>query len=189
VVSFKLTRRKNQKESLPFLYRVQLRLRSPMRPVVRFLLFFFYHTHYVDGVSGSLVIGKKVGLQNTICNSSSGDITIGDSCAFGYNVMLLTGRHQFKNGKRASASDDQSWGGNAEEVPESGFDISIGNGCWIASGAIVSGGVTIGDNSIVAAGSVVLTSFPAFSIIGGIPAKLIGSTLGINEKDGGHVEA
>jgi maltose O-acetyltransferase len=168
---------KNQKRSLPFVYRVQLRLRTPMRPIVRFFLFFFYSTHYVDGVSGSLVIGKKVGFQNTICNLSSGDITIGDRCAFGYNVMLLTGRHQFTNGKRASTASDTGWGGDEEEVPESGFDISIGNGCWIASGAIISGGVSIGDNSIVAAGSVVLTSFPEFSIIAGIPGKLIGSTL------------
>jgi acetyltransferase-like isoleucine patch superfamily enzyme len=160
--------------------RIQLTLRSPLRPIVRFLLFFFYSTHYVEGTGGELSVGKRVGLANTLCNLSSGNIVIGDFCAFGYNVMLLTGRHRFENGRRASLGSGGSWGGDSREVPEDGFDIIIEDGCWIASGAIISGGVTIGSNSIVAAGSVVLKSFPRNSVIAGVPAKLTGSTLANN---------
>jgi acetyltransferase-like isoleucine patch superfamily enzyme len=168
----------NEQKKMPAMRtRIQLALRAPLRPVVRFLLFFLYSTHYVEGNAGDLTIGKRVGLANTLCNLSSGSIDIGDFCAFGYNVMLLTGRHQFENGKRASLGDAGSWGGGKNEVPESGFDIVIEEGCWIASGVIISGGVTIGAHSIVAAGSVVLKSFPSSSIIAGVPAKLIGSTL------------
>ena len=159
-----------------FTNRLQLKLRGPMRPIVRFLLFFFYSTHYVEGQGGKLEIGKRVGFANTLCNLSSGNISIGDSCAFGYNVMLLTGRHRFIGGQRASAIKTESWGGDDTEVPPSGFDISIGEGCWIASGVIVSGGTSIGAHSIVAAGSVVVDSFPPYSIVAGVPAKLIGDT-------------
>ena len=46
----------------------------------------------------------------------------------------------------------------------------------IAAGAIVSGGVTIGDNVIVAAGAVVTKDVPDYSIVAGVPAKVIGDT-------------
>jgi acetyltransferase-like isoleucine patch superfamily enzyme len=158
-------------------YRIQLWLRGPLRPVVRFFLFFFYNTHWVDGNAGRLHVGKRVGLANTLCNLSSGSIFIGDHCAFGYNVMLLTGRHRFVDGRRASLlSDGAGWGGGAEEVPTDGYDIRIGDGCWIASGAMITGGVTLGRNVIVAANAVVTSDMPDFAIVAGVPARIVGDT-------------
>jgi acetyltransferase-like isoleucine patch superfamily enzyme len=160
-----------------FRYRLQLKLRGPLRPVVRFFLFFFYNTHWVDGSAGRLHIGKRVGLANTLCNLSSGSIFIGDHCAFGYNVMLLTGRHRFADGMRASlAAASDGWGGGAEEVPADGYDIRIGDGCWIASGAMITGGVTIGKHCIVAAGAVVTKDLPDHAIAAGVPARIVGDT-------------
>lgn len=49
----------------------------------------------------------------------------------------------------------------------------IGNDVWIGYGAIIIGGVTIGDGSIIAAGSVVTKDVPPMSIVGGNPAKII----------------
>ncbi|MES3032818.1 MAG: acyltransferase [Gemmatimonadota bacterium] len=173
---------------MTFRYRVQLWLRGPMRPVVRFFLFFFYNTHWVDGSAGRLHIGRRVGLSNTICNLSSGSIFIGDHCAFGYNVMLLTGRHRFVDGMRASlASSHGGWGGGEDEVPTSGYDIRIGNGCWIASGAMITGNVTIGDNCIVAANAVVTSDLPDYAIAAGVPARIVGDTrrMGARPTDGG----
>jgi acetyltransferase-like isoleucine patch superfamily enzyme len=160
-----------------FRYRLQLKLRGPLRPIVRFFLFFFYNTHWVDGSAGRLHIGKRVGLSNTLCNLSSGSIFIGDHCAFGYNVMLLTGRHRFVNGMRASLSaSGMEWGGGEEEVPTSGYDIRIGDGCWIASGAMITGPVTIGRNVIVAANAVVTADLPDYAIAAGVPARIVGDT-------------
>jgi acetyltransferase-like isoleucine patch superfamily enzyme len=53
--------------------------------------------------------------------------------------------------------------------------IRIGNNCWIGSKVTILDGVTIGDGCILAAGTVVTKSFPANSIIGGVPAKIIKS--------------
>ena len=51
--------------------------------------------------------------------------------------------------------------------------ICIGDDCWIGADCIIAPGVTLGDFCIVAANSFVNKSFPAYSIIGGNPAKLI----------------
>lgn len=51
--------------------------------------------------------------------------------------------------------------------------VVIGDDVWIGTRAIILPGVNIGSHSIVAAGSVVTKSFPDFSVIGGVPAKLI----------------
>lgn len=158
---------------------LQRRLRGPMRPVVRYLLYFINSTHYVEGSGGSLTIGERVGLANTYCNLSSGSITIGDRCIFGPNVMLITGRHTFTRGRRASLwvqDQDLGWGGGSLEVPTSGYDIVIGEGTWICAGAIVSGGVAIGSHAIVAAGAVVTRDVPDHAIVAGVPARVIGDT-------------
>lgn len=51
--------------------------------------------------------------------------------------------------------------------------ISIGNDVWIGEGAMVMGGVTIGNGSVVASRSVVTKDVPPYSIVGGVPAKVI----------------
>lgn len=153
---------------------IRIRMRPLMRPVMRELAWFQYNTSFIDGDPRRVAVGKRVGLANTLLNTASGSIEIGDSSIFGYNVMLLTGRHDFVEGRRVSLGEATSvgWGGGAEEVPESGWDIRIGSGCWIASGSIVIGGVTIGDNAIVKAGSIVTRDVPPGAIVSGVPARV-----------------
>lgn len=118
-------------------------------------------------------------LANAILDVTSGSVSISSRTIFSYGVMVLTGRHTFREGQRVSTLpglDDGSWGGGPAEVPESGFDITIGRGVWVGAGAIILGGANIGDNSIVASGAVVRESFPPHSFLGGVPARRLGDT-------------
>lgn len=51
--------------------------------------------------------------------------------------------------------------------------IKIGKRVWIGAHATILSGVTVGDNSIIAAGAVVTKDVPANSVVGGVPAKVI----------------
>lgn len=56
---------------------------------------------------------------------------------------------------------------------EYGKPIVIGNGVWLASDVTVCGGVTIGDNTVVAAGAVVTKDLPSGVLAGGVPCRVI----------------
>lgn len=162
-----------------FFESLKIRLRGPLRPLIRLLKYYLYDTSFTVGYSGSLYLGKRVCTANTLFNLSSGSIYVGDYTIFSHNVMVLTGRHLFKDGRRASLQpgvENPGWGGGDEEVPPSGYDIRIGKSVWIAAGSIISGGVNIGDGVIVMANSVVTKNVPDYAIVAGTPAKIIGDT-------------
>jgi acetyltransferase-like isoleucine patch superfamily enzyme len=118
--------------------------------------------YQVWGDRGRLHLHPSAQPQNTLFNTASGEIYIGEDTFFGHNCMVLTGRHVPGDGKEFTKT-----------IPATGHDIHIGSGCWIASGAIISGGVTIGDGSVVMAGAVVTRDVPPGSFVGGVPARVI----------------
>lgn len=95
-------------------------------------------------------------------------IILGDGVWIGANVTIATPNHPFLAEERLPA-----------DYPDGNYDleyaspITINEGCWICSGATICGGVTIGKNSIVAAGAVVNRDVPPNSIVAGVPAKVI----------------
>ena len=93
---------------------------------------------------------------------------MGNGVLIGANVTLATPSHPFIAEERLSA--DYQDGNHALEYA---LPITIKDGCWICSGAIICGGVTIGENSIVAAGAVVTKDIPPDSIVAGVPARII----------------
>lgn len=56
---------------------------------------------------------------------------------------------------------------------ENRIAIKIGNDCWIGQGVFFTGGITVGDGAIVLANAVITKNIPPYSIVGGIPAKII----------------
>lgn len=118
-------------------------------------------THTVWGDPARLSVGREVHLVNTLFNTTSGRITVGDYVFFGHNVCVLTGTHDV-----AARDADRQTG-----VPPEGRDIHIGRGAWIASNAIVTGGVTIGDHAVIGAGSLVLSDCEGGWFHAGVPAK------------------
>ena len=62
---------------------------------------------------------------------------------------------------------------NEEKRPEDDKDIIFEGDNWVGANATILKGVTIGQGSVIAAGSVVTRDVPQFSIVGGVPAKVI----------------
>ena len=95
-------------------------------------------------------------------------ITIGNNVMFGPRVTVATPCHPLVADERIAheyADGFHDW--------EYAKPVEIGNNVWIASGVIVCGGVKIGDNSVIAAGSVVTRDVPAGVLAGGVPCKVI----------------
>ena len=95
-------------------------------------------------------------------------LTIGKKVIFGPKPTIITGDHRIDiQGKYiVDITDD-------EKLPENDLPVTIEDGCWIGANVTILKGVTIGHDSVVAAGSVVTKSCEPYSIIGGVPAKLI----------------
>jgi len=103
-------------------------------------------------------IGKNVFINFDCTFLDLGGITIEDNVLIAPKVSLLSEGHPVSPQNRHSLMVGH---------------IHIKKNSWIGAGAIILQGVTIGENSIVAAGAVVSTNVPDNTIVGGIPAKVI----------------
>jgi acetyltransferase-like isoleucine patch superfamily enzyme len=115
------------------------------------------------GEIGVVVIGSNVGIggHSYICCPSS--LSIGDNTITGQYLSIHPQNHVF----------------TSPDVPvrlqgTTAQGVRIGEDCWIGAKVTILDGVTIGAGSIIAAGAVVTQSFPERSIIGGVPARVIG---------------
>ena len=106
-------------------------------------------------------IGTRVFINQNCTLYDLGGVDIGDDVMIGPNVSLITSGHPIAPSQRRAA---------VTAAP-----IVIGKNVWIAAGVTIIGGVTIGENSVIAAGSVVTRDVPADSLAGGNPARLIRS--------------
>jgi acetyltransferase-like isoleucine patch superfamily enzyme len=103
-------------------------------------------------------IGKRVFINSGCKFQDQGGIFIGDDALIGHNVVLATLNHDLNPVHRKDL------------IPRS---IHIGNNVWIGSNSTVLGGVTIGNNAVIAAGSVVTKNVPENTVVAGVPAKVI----------------
>ena len=95
-------------------------------------------------------------------------LTIGRKVIFGPRPTIITGDHRIDIiGKYIiDVTVD-------EKLPENDLPVVIEDDVWCGANVTILKGVTIGRGSVVAAGAVVTKSFPPYSIIGGVPAKLL----------------
>jgi acetyltransferase-like isoleucine patch superfamily enzyme len=117
-------------------------------------------------IAGSLTLGSRVviGARANI-RAAGGAINIGDNVLVAQNVSIIAANHSVR---LDLPYRDSSWDNTRTGV-------SIEQNVWIGANAIILPGVTIGANSILAAGSVVTRSVPANEIWGGVPANRIRS--------------
>lgn len=100
-------------------------------------------------------------------SASESSITLGNKIMFGPNVTIMGGDHN------TSVIGEYMYD-IKEKLPENDLPVIIQDDVWVGCGAIILKGVTIGTGSIVAAGALVIKSVPEYSIVGGVPAKIIG---------------
>lgn len=106
----------------------------------------------------NIKVGKNVFINSGCRFQDQGGISIGDGTLIGHNVVLATLNHGI-------APDERH---DLFPAP-----IHIGRNVWIGANATVLPGVTIGDNSVIAAAAVVTKNVPANVVVAGVPAKVI----------------
>lgn len=121
-----------------------------------FVLFPPFNADYGQNIN----IGKGVFINSGCCFQDQGGITIGDNVLIGPQVVIATLNHDLSPKHRKSM------------VAKA---VTIEDNVWIGAHATICPGVTIGSNSIVAAGAVVTRDVPANVVVGGVPAVIIKS--------------
>jgi acetyltransferase-like isoleucine patch superfamily enzyme len=106
-------------------------------------------------------VGRNVFVNQNCTFYDLGGLDIADDVMIGPNVSLITTGHPLDASQRRGVTI--------------GKPIAIERNVWIAAGATIIGGVTVGENSVVAAGSVVTKDVPRNAFVGGNPARLIRS--------------
>lgn len=105
---------------------------------------------------GRITIGHGVYINTGCVFLDHAQISIGDNTLIGPNVTLTTASHETSPELRCSG---------VTQAP-----ISIGHKVWLGAGVVVLPGVTIGNNSVIAANSVVRSDVPANTLYAGTPA-------------------
>ena len=104
-------------------------------------------------------VGRNVFVNQNCTFYDLGGLDIGDEVMIGPNVQLITAGHPLDPATRRTTTV--------------GKPIIIERNVWIAAGSTVIGGVTIGENSVVAAGAVVTRDVAPNSLVAGNPARVI----------------
>ncbi len=106
-------------------------------------------------------VGKRVFINQNCTLYDFAEISLGDDVMIGPNVSIISAGHPVAPSDRCTYVV--------------GKPIVIERNVWIAAGATIIGGVTVGENSVVAAGSVVTKDVPPNTLVGGNPARVIRS--------------
>ena len=133
--------------------------------------------------------GKKCHLSKGVKFIGAENVFLSDDCSFGGDCLLMCTRAKIIIGPHVMVGPQTTMitGGhrtdmigrylksitNDEKLPENDKDIVIKGDNWIGANVTILKGVTIGEGAVIGAGSVVTKDVPPYSIVGGVPAKVI----------------
>lgn len=106
--------------------------------------------------------------KHAVIYSTVAKVIIGKKVAIAPNLNIMTGNH-----RTDIVGHFMFDGGNDEKRPEDDKDVIIEGEAWVGVNVTLLSGVTIGRGSVISAGAVVTKSCPPYSIIVGVPAKVL----------------
>lgn len=109
-----------------------------------------------------LCVGDDVNFAYGVLVGTPGGVTIGNRVLLGFGSKLISGNHIVPKGK------GQIFGSGYDRKP-----IQIDDDAWVGANSVILAGVKIGQGAVIAAGSIVTKDVPAFTVVGGVPAKVI----------------
>lgn len=112
--------------------------------------------------TGFIKIGNRCSINSYCVLLGYGGITIGNDVRIASNTSIVAFNHVFERLDKSIVSQGHSEKG-----------IIIENDVWIGTGVRILDGVTIGESSVIGAGSVVTKNIAPFSIVAGVPARVI----------------
>lgn len=114
-------------------------------------------------------IGKNFFGNFNLTVQDDAEVTIGNDCNFGPNVTIVTPVHPLLPDERRAMLNE------AGEVKHLCYakPVHIGSDCWFGANVTVCPGVTVGDNCVIGAGSVVTRDIPPNSFAAGVPCRVI----------------
>jgi chloramphenicol O-acetyltransferase type B len=131
---------------------------------------------YRDARIYESTIGKYTYVSSGACIVNS---TLGGFCSIGPNALIGLGTHPLQWISTHPAFYSTRMQANrtfatADRFTDELRPVNIGNDVWIGAASTVLGGISIGDGAVVAAGAVVTKDVMPYTIVGGVPARLIG---------------
>lgn len=114
-------------------------------------------------------IGKGVFINFNLTVQDDAEVVIDDGCDFGPNVTIVTPVHPMLADERKRMRNERG----EEKRLCYAKPVHVGKNCWICANTTILPGVTIGDNCVIGAGSVVTRDIPANSFAAGNPARVI----------------
>jgi acetyltransferase-like isoleucine patch superfamily enzyme len=106
-----------------------------------------------------IVIGRDTVINQGCCLDGRGGLRIGDQVDISPGAWLLTDSHDLHD----------------PAFPEALAPVTVGDYVWIGSRALILPGVALGEGAVVAAGAVVTRDVPPYTVVGGVPARPIGT--------------
>lgn len=140
-------------------------------------------------LSGSLVVNCRMGRYSYVgCDSIIQNATIGSFCSLGRQVFIGLGTHPLKHFSTSPLFYRKRNTFGVTVIKEDlDFEeygrVEIGNDVWIGACAMVMDGICIGHGAVIAAGAVVTKDVDPYTIVGGVPAKVIGSRFDTSKSD------